>query len=928
MRRFSPLDLMMLTRGSRLGSFEVLSQLGAGGMGEVWRATDTRLGRSVALKVLPRDLVDHPGRVARFEREARLLASLSHPAIATLFGLETIDGERVLVMELAEGADLARRLQRGPLPLDEALAIARQVAEALEAAHAKGIVHRDLKPANVMVTPEGRVKVLDFGLAKAWKGDDEASASDDSRSPTLANTATAAGLIVGTTAYMSPEQARGKPADQRADVWAFGVLLFEMLSGRRAFPGETVTDTLAAILERDVDWSALPTSTPRSVRRLIARCLVRDPKQRLHDIADARIEIEDRGEMDEAAPRVGRQALALRAAPWVMAAAALGIAALALRRAGHPTATPWQLTRLTSDDGISGDPALSPDGRLVAYSSDRAVADGGDPLEESLDIYVKQVTGGPPIRLTSDGAGNRTPDFCPDGSRIVFRSSRDGGGLYEIPALGGEARLIARNGFDPRYSPDGSQVTYWVGAQNVAPSVPGSGEVWVAPVSGGPPRRIGQSFTTARDPIWQEDGKHLLIVGYTSTQAFDSSSLDWWVVSTEGSGAVRTGAYAALVEAGLAPRESAGVALTFPQPRCWTPDGLVTFSLHSGDSANLWQLAVSPRTSTTVGGPERLTTGAGGDFQATCASGKVAFASVQSRSDIWLLPLGLGRGAPAAPPERVTRGSSWHSLPSLAGSGHALAFASDRSGRRSIWLRDLRTGRELAVAPSPFVQQYPVSSPSGTRVAYSSFEKEQRVVYVSAPGGTPERVCDGCLRATDWSRDESTLLVFVGSPYQIDSLDLASRLRTPLVKDPDNAVLYGRLSPDGRWLSFTVRVGPGVGRIVVAPTDGPRPVPVTAWTTIATVKPDDYAMWSPDGAMLYFTSAQDGYVCLWGRRFDARSGRAVGEPFAVRHLHGRLSFEHEGWSAAAGKIAMTLVERTGNLWLMWRPGVRSAGLSR
>lgn len=453
-------------------------------------------------------------------------------------------------------------------------------------------------------------------------------------------------------------------------------------------------------------------------------------------------------------------------ARWWPAAAALACLAVGLvlawrLRGPSPPPPPWKLTRLTADAGIADDPALSPDGRLVAYSSDRALADAGDPSAEGLDLYVKHVAGGSPIRLTFDGAGNRTPDFSPDGSRIVFRSSRDGGGLYEIPALGGEARLIAKEGFDPRYSPDGSQVAYWVGARSVSLSVPGSGVVWVVPVGGGPARRVGPGFATARYPIWHQDGKHLLIVGYTSKRAFDSSSIDWWVVATDGSGAARTGAYEALVKASPPPKASARTPVAaVPQPRCWTtPGDRVTFSMLGGDSWNLWELEVSPRTLAVVGGPERLTTGAGSDLRASCAGGALAFARGESRSDLWLLPFDLGRGTPTGAPERVTQGASWHDNPSLARNGRFLAFVSDRSGRPSIWLRDLRTKKERSVAASPFVQRFPVSSPSGTRVAYSAYEKDERVVYVSGPRGTPERVCEGCLRTTDWSQDEPALLV-------------------------------------------------------------------------------------------------------------------------------------------------------------------------
>lgn len=628
-------------------------------------------------------------------------------------------------------------------------------------------------------------------------------------------------------------------------------------------------------------------------------------------------------------PEERRENRRTRSRWWPLSAAAgclaVGLVVASQFRDSSTPEPPWTLTRLTADSGISDDPALSPDGTLVAYASDRNAVDDRDQLAGNLDLYVKHVAGGSPIRLTFDGAGNKTPDFSPDGGRVVFRSSRDGGGIYEMPALGGDARLIAKEGFNPRFSPDGLQVAYWVGPQSVAASVPRSGAVWVVPVGGGQPRRIGPKFETARHPIWHSDGKHLLMVGYTSAKAFDSSSIDWWVVAADGSSAVRTGAYEAFVRAGLQPNGNTRTAVPgVPEPRCWSSEGdKVTFSMPGGDSWNLWEIGLSPRTGQVAGSPQRLTTGAGSDLRASCASGGVlAFAKVETRTDIWLLPFDLDRGASTGGPEQLTQGPPWHENPSLAQNGRFVAFVSDQSGRANIWLRDLGTGKELTVTASPFVQRFPVSNASGANVAFSVYEQDKRVVYASTPGGAPEKLCEGSLRATDWSRDEKTLLVFGADPYQINTLDIASHRQTPLVKHPDYDVLYGRFSPDNRWISFTARVQPARGRIVVAPADGPRPIPESAWLTIAEVGPDDYANWSPDGKTLYFTSGRDGYSCLWGQRIDASSRRPVGEAFAVHHLHGRLSFKHGGWSAAAGRIAIPLVEMTGNLWMMSRSGSR------
>ena len=349
---------MPLAPGHTLAQYRITAALGAGGMGEVYRATDTKLGRDVAIKVLPAELAQDPERLARFEREAKLLASLNHPNIAHVYGFESATREdgspaHFLAMELVPGEDLAERLTRGPIPVDEAIAIAKQIAEALEEAHDKGIVHRDLKPANVKLTPDGKVKVLDFGLAKAMAGDDSGASSPDlSQSPTLARTGTAAGLILGTAAYMSPEQARGKPVDKRADIWAFGVVFYEMLTGRQLFAGETVSDVLAGVLKGEVDFGALPDATPAGVRRLLRGCLERNPRNRLHDIADVRLVIDESGSADLREPREkGRLArTALVAAgrgawcSWLSALASVVSGALARPRTPPPLSSPRSRT--------------------------------------------------------------------------------------------------------------------------------------------------------------------------------------------------------------------------------------------------------------------------------------------------------------------------------------------------------------------------------------------------------------------------------------------------------------------------------------------------------------------------------------------------------------------------------------------------------
>jgi serine/threonine protein kinase len=421
-------------------------------MGEVYRARDARLGCDVAIKVLPPSLAVEPDRLARFEREARVLASLNHPNIGAIYGFEETMSPsgassvslRALVLELVEGETLAERLSQRltGLPIEEALSVARQIGEALDAAHERGIVHRDLKPANIKITPEGIVKVLDFGLAKAL-GSDRApiDANDETQAASVTAGATEDGAILGTAPYMSPEQARGKAVDKRTDIWAFGCVLYEMLAGRRAFVGETTADVVAAVIEREPDWTSLPPTVPRAVQGLLRRCLQKDVRQRLRDIGDAGSSLDDatqdvaREASERASPdglRGSRSGLRLR---WWTAGLA-AIAAVAVGGAATwfaPTdALPSDVpvpTRLTADEGFTADPAISGDGRLLAYTSDR---------RGNLDIWIQQLAGGSPLQLTREEVDGREPAFSPDGSRIVFRSERDGGGLYVVSALGGE----------------------------------------------------------------------------------------------------------------------------------------------------------------------------------------------------------------------------------------------------------------------------------------------------------------------------------------------------------------------------------------------------------------------------------------------------------------------------------------------------------
>jgi serine/threonine protein kinase len=458
---------LALTPGTRLGPYEVTALIGEGGMGQVYRARDTKLDRDVALKVLPDSFVHDLDRLARFQREAKVLASLNHPNIAHIHGLEESNGVQALVMELVEGEDLAQRLTGGAIPIDEALPIARQIADALEAAHEQGIIHRDLKPANIKVRDDGTVKVLDFGLAKAMEPIGPIASM--SQSPTITTPAmTQAGMILGTAAYMSPEQAKGRPADKRSDIWAFGCVLFEMLTGLRAFGGEDVTDTLAAIVRGQPDWIRLPGDLPAQVTRLLKRCLEKDIRVRLQHVGDARLDLNDA--ISEEGPSSTRGSAGLtrrRAASMAILATVVGslVAALVI----------WTLRPA---------PNISTGVSYLSINVDPVAGLGGT----ATVLRSSDLTADVPILSRTALA------FSPDGRRLVFVGEQNGNHRLYVRALQEpEAKPIAgtEGALNPFFSPDGLAVGFWA-----------NGQLKKIAIAGGPPDANMRSLVD----LWRELG--------------------------------------------------------------------------------------------------------------------------------------------------------------------------------------------------------------------------------------------------------------------------------------------------------------------------------------------------------------------------------------------------------------------------------------
>jgi serine/threonine-protein kinase len=809
-------------------------------MGEVWRARDSRLSREVAIKILPAAFALDPDRLARFDREAKVLASLNHPAIAAIYGLEESNGTRFLVLELVPGETVAERLAEGALPADDALSIGRQICEALEAAHEKGIVHRDLKPANVKVTPNGKVKVLDFGLAKAFSSEPRFS-SDVTRSPTLTSGGTEKGVILGTAAYMSPEQARGKPIDRRTDVWSFGALLFEMLSGRRAFAGETVSDTMASVLTREPEWSALPAATPRRVRDLLRRCLQKDPERRLHDIADARLEIEEAG--SEPADAAVAAPAAPRRVPWLwLAAAAVGGALLAglvlwqlLRRdAAVPAATNvTKLARMTHPTSRTEWPAWSPDGSLLAYASDRS---------GNFEVYIRRGETGQDINVTNDPAQDIQPAISPDGNSVAFvstRSSRSGlikiggalarnartygGDLWVAPVLGGAARRVAADANSPSWRPDGKGILYISGMENRR-------SILEVPPMGGTPRAVlpGEQsrFEISRiacspDGLWvsfetQLEGIFVMpaaggeakgpLTGFS--HAWDGSSRRIHFVSLDPQGGSRLQ---------LAQVDSSGSIAGRP----------TTVSLMIG---SLWDLAVSR---------DGL---------------KIAVAEEAGSRNLTRLPLTPDGGAPAGPEEPLSTGRVTDAYPNVSPDGRRVAYTSDVLGRTETWILDLDSGQRtrLQLPGEDLLQVAPDWTPDGKRLLFSRMLPNR--IYsswiVAVDGSGAEEIVraeqEGIVGALAMSRNGKTVFytTTVDGYQQIFALDLASRKSTQLTRSPDSKFDLV-LSPDERWIAVAA-IKDGIVQLFRMPVaGGPMQQLTTGFERMR------HPFFSPDGRWIY-----------------------------------------------------------------------------
>jgi Tol biopolymer transport system component len=760
-------------------------------MGEVYRARDTRLDRDVAVKVLPARLAEDPEALARFEREAKAVAALSHPGILAIHDFGREGGTAYAAMELLDGETLRQRLSGGPLPVRKAVDLAQQITQALAAAHEKGIVHRDLKPENVFVTRDGRAKLLDFGLARREGG---GAPGDDTHSPTLAH-ATEPGTVLGTVGYMSPEQVRGQPADARSDIFSFGSVLYEMLTGRRAFGRETGAETMTAILrEEPPELSSVQGGLPPALGRIVQHCLEKQPEERFQSARDLAFDLSSLADSQVRHERVGEAGPARspgRHAGAVLLIMAGALAGLVLGRVlwrgraqGPRPLAGAHFVQLTDQSGIEKDPSLSPDGKSVVYAADP---------NGNLDLFLLRVGGRNPVNLTPDSPGDdQQPAFSPDGEQIAFRSERDGGGIFVMGSTGESVKRLTDFGFHPSWSPDGREIVVAAGSFTYPTDVgAGVNDLWAVSVATGEKRRVTRGTRAALQPKWSPHGKRIAYWGLRQ----NSGQRDLWTVAADGS------------------EPEGGVAVTDDAPLdwspTWSPDGTyLYFSSSRGGTMNLWRVPIDEASGRTRGEPEPLTTP-----------------------------------------------SLWSGEPSLSKDGQQLAFATLdwRSTLLRVGFDPVR--EEIVGAPAAVLRSTkPIRdhdlSPDGQWVAFNQAGVREDLVVVRLDGSQYRRLTDDEFRdrGPKWTPDGQRIGFYSdrGGAYEIWTIRPDGSGLAPLTRASKSSMNFPVWSPDGRQFATSAIPGDWLLFDLDPATDSVKEVPVPRMEH-EKLWPQS---WSPDGKRL------------------------------------------------------------------------------
>jgi eukaryotic-like serine/threonine-protein kinase len=909
--------------GQTVSHYRVTAELGSGGMGVVYSATDLRLGRKVAIKFLPPSAAADPIALERFRREARAASALNHRHICTIHEIDEHAGRPFIVMEALEGETLQRRMGRKRASLDSVLNVMVQVAEGLEAAHAKGVIHRDIKPSNIFVTTAGEVKILDFGLAKIAPSELHDA---DLSGTTLTSPAfrSSAGVMMGTIGFMSPEQVRGDELDARTDIFSCGVVLYEMATGVLPFRAATAGLILDGILnKRPPPASSLNPAMPAELDRILDKALEKDRDLRYQSARDLRTDLarlrRDSGLVSSdvmQSPGAHRSRRRVVVAIAALAVAALATGGYVFWKTRAPVVTRGErvLSRITFEDGLQAQPTWSPDGRFIAYSSDQS---------GNFDIWIQPMAGGRALQVTTDTASDWQPAWSPDGNTLAFRSEREGGGIFLAPAFGGRERRVTAFGYLPQWTPDGSQLLFVVRpvVRNASRVVPA---VYLVGLDGSPPKRILEeplaAFRDIGPIVLHPDGKRITFPGGTSTEG------GFWAVPLTG-GAPTHINISPVVLANM--KESQFGPIDFR----WTPAGDAMYIEGAARGViNLWKVKVDPSTLEWVSGPERLTTGIGtdGELAPSPDGSKLAFVTRAAVGRAWALPFDAASRRVTGEGQPVTRSSQLTAF-DLSADGRWLVSTVARQGKETmeLWLRSLETGTEtiLGEAPGYFA---PRLSRDGAFVAYRTLrtipKPELTLSWIPRAGGAEHTMPQGFRNPFDWSADGARILHTCPDPKRLPSLCISPRDATTnadtrtAVTDPDYSMYQGRFSPDGKWIAFNAQSLKNIGTSLlgVVPAAGGKWTPLTD-TSLWVDKP----RWAPDGRTIYFISnRRGGFFDVWGLPFDPVTGRATGEEFRVTHTEspGRNITADAGseLGVSSSWLVVPIVESKGSVWLLDR----------